>query len=287
MIIFLPFRTIEDLMEEESYQRAFQTAHKEGRFSAEMIAIANNIQAIQNSIDSSIPENCMSSRTSMPETDEFESTGDDATMGYEDLLSSIGDLFAAPEGVRLEADATCVNPNFCGVHMKDARFEPEERAKDVRELFSAIQENGDDDAAASAQDAQENHLPERFRTATMELNSLLLMRRETATSEEEAAGVGENLTVAADASGSWDSVVNWGHKAGLDAEQQVAFEVLAASYVLTFYDEAVSNHSVDTEVQTMQENKVRLMKLSRIDPEKPKIPLRMFVTGPAGAGKCK
>jgi hypothetical protein len=38
-------------MEEESYQRAFQTAHKEGRFSAEMIAIANNIQAIQNSID--------------------------------------------------------------------------------------------------------------------------------------------------------------------------------------------------------------------------------------------
>jgi hypothetical protein len=47
----------------------------------------------------------------------------------------------------------------------------------------------------------------------MELNSLLLMRREHAPSEGEAAGEGENLAVAVDASGSWDSVVNRKHKA--------------------------------------------------------------------------
>jgi hypothetical protein len=104
----------------------------------------------------------------------------------------------------------------------------------------------------------------------------------------EAAGViGKNLLVAADASGSWESVVKWGRIAGLDAEQEVAFQVLAATYVLTFYDEATENHSVETEVQLMKENRIRLMKLARVDPEKPDMPLRMFVPGPAGAGKCK
>jgi hypothetical protein len=61
MIVFLPFRKKEDLID-GSFQRAFQT-YKEGKFSDEMIAIANNIQAIQNSIESGIPENGLSSRT--------------------------------------------------------------------------------------------------------------------------------------------------------------------------------------------------------------------------------
>jgi hypothetical protein len=39
MIVFLPFRK-EDLIEDGSFQRAFQTAYKEGKFSDEMIAIS-------------------------------------------------------------------------------------------------------------------------------------------------------------------------------------------------------------------------------------------------------
>ncbi len=99
--------------------------------------------------------------------------------------------------------------------------------------------------------------------------------------------MGENLVAAADASGSSESVVNWGRIARLDAEQEVAFQVLAATYVLTFYDEATEYHSVETEVQSMKENRLCLMKLARMDHEKPEMPLRMFVTGPAGSGKCK
>jgi hypothetical protein len=33
MIVFLPFRKKEDLIEDGSFQRAFQTAYKEGKFS--------------------------------------------------------------------------------------------------------------------------------------------------------------------------------------------------------------------------------------------------------------
>ncbi len=80
-------------------------------------------------------------------------------------------------------------------------------------------------------------------------------------------------------------VVRWGQIASLDAEQQVAFEILAATYILTFYDEPNNNLTADTEVNFM-ENKKRLMQLARREPAKT-TPLRMYVTGPAGAGKCK
>jgi hypothetical protein len=77
-IAFLPFRTDADLKEHGSYQRSFQTAYKEGRFSEEMIAIANNLQSIAKSIESGIPEECLSSRTTLPEAEEFNFEGDEA-----------------------------------------------------------------------------------------------------------------------------------------------------------------------------------------------------------------
>jgi hypothetical protein len=134
-----------------------------------------------------------------------------------------------------------------------------------------------DNASAGSQD---NPWSERFRTKTGEL-----IRQENILIPEKAAGVVENPLVAANACGSWQSVVKWGQRAGLDAEQQVAFEILAATYVLTFYDEAEHNMA-DGTIAEFMENKARLMQLARRNPAR-KEPLRMFVTGPAGAGKCK
>jgi hypothetical protein len=71
----------------------------------------------------------------------------------------------------------------------------------------------------------------------------------------------------------------------MDAEQQVAFEILVATYVLTFYDEAENTLADGSEDDTII-NRERLLEPARKDP-KSKTPLRMFVTGPAGAGKCK
>jgi hypothetical protein len=283
MIVFLPFRTDADLKEQGSYQRAFQTAYKDGRFSEDMIAIANNIQSISNSIESGIPENCLSSRTTLPEADEFDVEGEEDEMGYEDLLSSIGDLFAAPEGERLQADATCLHPDFSGKELQGPQFIPEETEDGDGELCSVIERGAVDHSNASA-GAQDNPWSERFRTKTGELNSLLI-RQENVLVQEEAAAAGENPVVTANACGSWQSVVKWGQRAGLDAEQQVAFEILAATYVLTFYDEAEHNMA-DGTIAEFMENKARLMQLARRNPAR-KEPLRMFVTGPAGAGKCK
>jgi hypothetical protein len=295
MIVFLPFRKKEDLIEDGSFQRAFQTAHKEGKFSDEMIAIANNIQAIQNSIESGIPENGLSSRTILPEDDKFDNqNGEEEGMGYEDLLSTIGDLLSpVPEGVQLEADATFLNPDFSGKQLQGPKFVPEEETEQEKEkerenLCSVIQRAEDVDEAAADTDFQENTvLPYRFQTETSELNSLLLRQENVLIPEEGADETDGNLVVAADACGSWQSIVNWGKRQKLDAEQEVAFQVLAATYVLTFNDEAKDNLEDEAAAELIKNNH-RLLQLARRDPEQTtKKPLRMFVTGPAGAGKCK
>jgi hypothetical protein len=75
------------------------------------------------------------------------------------------------------------------------------------------------------------------------------------------------------ANGTWQSILNWGKNEGLDDDQQTAFEVLAAKHVFPFSHEAI--------IKT-----ANLLQLARINQDIQKL-LCMFITGPAGAGKCK
>ena len=72
--------------------------------------------------------------------------------------------------------------------------------------------------------------------------------------------------------------------AQLDTEQQTAFEILVATYVLTFYEDAKSSEG--THAGQFLLRKEELYVLTRQGKYFGK-PLRMFVTGPAGARKCK
>ena len=86
------------------------------------------------------------------------------------------------------------------------------------------------------------------------------------------------------------AVVAFGRLAGLDGGQQTAFEILAATYVLTFYDEANDNLDEKEDQDASTERSKKLQTLARRQSTHailPNEPLRMFVTGPAGAGKCK
>ena len=68
-------------------------------------------------------------------------------------------------------------------------------------------------------------------------------------------------------------------------QQQCAFEIMSATYVLTFYEQA--KYDVDLiSTESFETQKKQLCILARRDPSSEK-PLRMFVTGPPGAGKCK
>jgi pantothenate kinase-related protein Tda10 len=88
------------------------------------------------------------------------------------------------------------------------------------------------------------------------------------------------------ANGTWQSIQKWGKNEVLDDDQQTAFEILAATYVLMFSDQAIID---TTNSETLNAFNVRvkgLLQLARKSEDIEK-PLCMFITGPAGAGKCK
>ena len=84
--------------------------------------------------------------------------------------------------------------------------------------------------------------------------------------------------------GTWESIVAWGENAKLDTEQQTAFEILASTYVLTFYEEATNDVGENNEEFSERIKCLKQLARRSLNPTKP---LRLFVTGPAGAGKCK
>ena len=54
-----------------SYQLQFVTEERGGMFSEEMLEIADNIQMVHNSLESSIPENSLTAETALVEADDF------------------------------------------------------------------------------------------------------------------------------------------------------------------------------------------------------------------------
>ena len=81
--------------------------------------------------------------------------------------------------------------------------------------------------------------------------------------------------------GTAESIVNWGSRANLDENQQSAFEMMAAVFVLSFIDDA--DLDVDPSLQTIQVQ-YDLNNLARTTNDGR--PMCLFVTGPAGSGKC-
>jgi hypothetical protein len=92
------------------------------------LQFANNIQAIQNSIESGIPENGLSSRTVLPDAEEFDlRNGEEEEMGYEDL--PIGDLLSPVPRVRLRQTPPVSILISAGSSYKDHNFVQEGRKK--------------------------------------------------------------------------------------------------------------------------------------------------------------
>ena len=98
---------------------------------------------------------------------------------------------------------------------------------------------------------------------------------------QENVTTGEKMV---NANGTWQSIAAWAMFAQLDSEQQTAFEILVATYVLTFYEDAKNNAENDAGQFLLRKDELYL--LTRQEKYFGK-PLRMFMTGPAGAGKCK
>jgi hypothetical protein len=117
LILFVPFRSREDLGTEGCSQNAFQNAHKEGRITDEMIHIAENIQTLHNSLSSGIPENSLSE---LVREDNLKiTTEDDKEDNFDDDMASIRELFATlSSGDELKEDFKCLVIQFGNKQME-------------------------------------------------------------------------------------------------------------------------------------------------------------------------
>ena len=282
MVVFMPIRKLEDLKKEGSYQVALQAAHAEGLCTEEMLEVADNIQTIQSSIDAGMPENPLTADTELVEADDFQA--EDPNSDQSDLLASIAELFASESGERrLTEETTAVNPSFSKSQLQENRFIPDSEPVLVQPtpLWTVLEEP--QDAGEEIETELDEDRTTRWRTTTSELNTLFMQQiLVTRDADGDAESGAPAITVKA--TGTWESVVAWGINAGLDEEQQIAFQVLVATYVLTFYEEAERRENEDEEAYS--ERMQPLRDLARREMTK-KDPLRLFVTGPAGAGKCK
>lgn len=83
--------------------------------------------------------------------------------------------------------------------------------------------------------------------------------------------------------GSASSIVDWARKSGMDAMQQRTFEVLASTFVLTFFDDAGVQQGQQPEMPELECEHRNLIKLSGRNG--PTSPLVAFIHGPGGSGK--
>ena len=286
MILFLPIRHHSDLMIDGSYQEGWLHAFHNDWFTEEMIEIAENIQTIHNSLESSIPTNSLTSGTTL--TEEEENAEDNRADGdmENDLLVCIGELFASTTGgTALAEDAQELSPIFKTKYAE--KMFPVADITSDKEILKAtmesvIQFHEPGNTNQREQSGVQN--TERFRTTLSELNSLFNMCVITR-SDENVNEVESNEKKIINATGSCESIQLWGENEKLDLEQQTAFEIVIASYVLTFYNEAMSNRSIRHDDIDYIKRTRDLHTLARRS--NPRSKLRMFVTGPAGAGKCK
>ena len=252
-----------------SYAQKFQDAFLDGLFSDEDLAIADNIQNIYNTLNSEFPDDPLIATTELVEADEI-IPEHPTENNFEELLASIGELFGSQaNSENLKSESEEFNPSLSGseklretitnssirteVVLEDVISDPEEQEKKRQQKTKTSYG--------------------RFQANVSTLNSLVMKRIYTEEGNTGGNGV--------DATGTWESIEAWAVSAKLDLEQHTAFEILAATYVLTFFEEAKPDGLGDAEY-CEQLKYLRMIARRKTDSKKP---LRMFVTGPAGAGK--
>ena len=241
-----------------------------------------------------MPENVLTKETLYCESADFEDAHNktDNTIDLEELLASIGSALAGSADIpNMEQEPTELNPQstsrappFSDSSLEDTTLES--AFGEMCNVFHSVRDVNNDSSATKSK-------PQKcFNTKTSKLNSLtyhrFVFKRETANSHENESNEMKEREYKVRATGTAASIIAWGMNVGLDEEdQQTAFEIMAASYVLSFHTDAKIDFTRESsEWDNLNGHRESLLRLVRRQPNNP-TPLRLFVTGPAGAGKCK
>ena len=115
MILFLPFRKKGDLQIDGSYQKRFQKAIEESEFHPHMLEVGENIQNIHNSLQSTMPENCLSAQTLSSDLENVGNGNEELDGESNYLWNNIDSILRIDEGEKLlEKDSEVLNLQHCG-----------------------------------------------------------------------------------------------------------------------------------------------------------------------------
>ena len=270
LIGFSAFRDEKDLQLYNSYKKRINKCHENGEFQ-EFHDIMQNIQNIRNSLDAGrMNDDIPSIEIDDENTDQLETEGDDvqnmiATYFASTTNTSILDKepdefeFKKPDFVNSGADEGDIwegPPQKVFMHRKRrkrSRCQMEQNSRQFCSLYG--------------------------------MNSLL---KKTFIMDSSDDATTPKITP----NGTVESIIAYGLSRKFDLDQQTAFEILTSTLVLTYVEDVYLTNKSSNEDNPSEAfvllSKVRneLRSMAQIETRNNK-PLRMFLTGPAGAGKCK
>jgi hypothetical protein len=283
MLLFAHYREDTDIQKNGSYIDKLRQLESDGK-TQQIEHIANNIQAIRNSLDAGRVEDftrpLQAAEEVMEKEDDLEEDDDISarnTIAEFLLTSSSNKTEMKHEATSFIRKIPAIwNPN----HVRD------------QSIFSTdnVIEYASDDAI-SGQAAPTPDVSTRYVTSTDCINTLILTESALQNNGRDYEGFPipsqdqNRAKTRPNANGTFESIVLWGHANMLDDPQQVAFEIMVSTYILSFIDEASNDLSI--EASSLFEDNVSQLRLMARETTRNGAPLRCFVTGPAGAGKCK
>ena len=330
LLLYHPFRIIDDLTLDESFHKKFKYVYQSG-IPPDIEEVLENVQMFYNSMRLPAREDPIRDSTiPFKPRDKSSQNQEEAEEDDEDFFDGIFDvLFPGQEREQQLQDDNCqlkmsldkirgAGGRRCGFsHLPSVRtiasgdkvtLNNESHTSDSS--GTARNNNGRDNFvsvsspdSSNSRDVSSSNSYKTVNTrdkptpfALMSLTYRNVRRRVNNSSEDGHT----NLTAETrpndiyPADGTALSILLWSKREGLklDAEQQLAFQIATAAFVLTYYDDAQSDNLVHRDDSNnpsqvrrdFQKEKKKLLHLARL---KPNQPLFMFLSGPGGSGKSR
>ena len=281
-------------MVDGSYQATLRAALVSKTIDGEMLEIANRIQEIYNSLESGQCENLLGKKTVSPDADDIEEQEEGEPDSFDEMLGDVGTYIASTSSSDVKLTAEQVNLTPCYIDNKKIfPVNPPDSTPqtpcDLHDVFDTKLGNSN-----STMKTDDEPTTSRFISKTSQLNtyftSAFYRNNPDYGKPMETDGEGKKEDIKPyiiEPNGTWESIVAWGRNAKLDTEQEIAFQIMAATYVLTFIEEAVEDCKLKETKTEFLKRKKQLELLARRQEGRKNGPPRIFITGPAGAGKCK
>ena len=274
LMLFIPFRSLEDLKYTmETFQDAFKFLEESDSIPKNVKEVANNIQDIHNSMNVTLPKNMLSATTCFDDTTEENTVEDKRHQAEQNsiMLEMLASTLTETSQISqpLVTMPTSISPILPKTKFDIPKVAFGKNHQQLAKSETVVYELSN--TPSSDELVTQNVYSKRFICTVASLNCLVMRTLEDPENQ--------NRTNKTDnATGSVQSIIRWCQNDGLDTKQQIAVEIMVATYVLTFYTDATGSET------PLRKEDLRKIARQPVDKEET---LRMFITGPAGSGKCK